>query len=206
MTQRCLCWALGTIVLAVLTASSVAAAGVRGQTIRDLSGSIPVRVLERSVSPKFYRSLLISPVEDWIVVRARVVNAHLSGARVIRSAVDPASDALALKLAGEFRLAGNYSIGQIGATDAVLLHLLIYQLADGMAALSFAHLDSPGGIQMKYWGCARLAVRKHGGDWEEIKGPLSLDGKGWAIRESGTRNNLKMNRIPQTVFYRKDPR
>ncbi|MEY2496068.1 MAG: hypothetical protein QOJ45_2560 [Verrucomicrobiota bacterium] len=38
-------------------------------------------------------------------------------------------------------------------------------------ALSFAHLDEPGGDQADYYGCARLAVLKADGKWTEIKGP-----------------------------------
>lgn len=46
-----------------------------------------------------------------------------------------------------------------------------YQIADGTMALSFAHLDEPGGDQADYYGCARLAVLKADGKWTEIKGP-----------------------------------
>jgi hypothetical protein len=64
-------------------------------------------------------------------------------------------------------------------------------------ALSFAYLDGPGGSQMKYFGCARLAVLKSNGQWDEIKGPETLEGKGWAVRESGIRNNFKLDKTPQ---------
>jgi hypothetical protein len=179
-------------------ASSIAApVPERGRTIKDLSDAIPVRVLQRSISPKFYQSLLISPLDGWIVVRARVSQTHLSGARVIRSSLNGAYDSLALTWANEVRLAGNYSTGQIGPTDSVLMHLLIYHIADGTMALAFPSLDGPGGSQMKYFGSARLAVLKSDGQWTEIKGPPGLQGKGWAVRESGVRNNLKLDRIPQ---------
>ena len=67
-------------------------------------------------------------------------------------------------------------------------------------ALSFAHFDEPGGDQMDYYGCARLAVLKSDGKWTEIKGPESLDGKGMVVRQ-GIKNNLstslKMEGLPQ---------
>jgi len=170
---------------------------VRGRTIRDLSDAIAPRVLQRSISPWFYKSLLVSPIDDWIVVRARLSHTQLSGTRVIRPALDPAYDALALKRANEFRIAGNFSTGALSLTDSVLLHLLIYKIADGTMALSFAYLDGPGGPQMKYFGCARLSVLKSDGRWEEIKGPESLEGKGWAVRESGVRNSFKLDKVPQ---------
>jgi hypothetical protein len=65
---------------------------------------------------------------------------------------------------------------------------MIYQIADGTMALSFAHLDDPGSGQMEYWGSARLAVLKNDGTWTDIKGPESLEGKGWAVRSPGWRS------------------
>ena len=50
-------------------------------------------------------------------------------------------------------------------------------------ALSFAHFDEPGGDQIAYYGCARLAVLKRDGKWVDIKGPDGLEGKGWAVKQ-----------------------
>lgn len=36
---------------------------------------------------------------------------------------------------------------------------------------------------MQYFGCARLAVLKKDGKWIEIKGPDTLQGKGWSVRQ-----------------------
>ena len=151
---------------------------------------IPSRVLQRSISPKFYKSLLISPVQGWIVVRAQLSGTQLSGARVIHSELNGAYDALALKRTDEVVIAGNYTIDRPNVGSSVLLHLLIYQIADGTMALSFAHLDEPGGNQAEYYGCARLAVLKKDGKWIELKGPSGLEGKGWSVRR-GVRNNLE---------------
>ncbi|MEY2519073.1 MAG: hypothetical protein QOF24_832 [Verrucomicrobiota bacterium] len=197
MTRVCLCVLFLGSVAAVWPASSFAAAPVPPRTIRDLADAIAPRVLQRSISPWFYKSLLVSPIDDWVVVRARLAHTRLSGARVIRPALNPKYDAIALQRVNEFQIAGNYSIGEISLTDSVLLHLLIYKIADGTMALSFAYLDGPGGSQMKYFGCARVAVLKSDGRWEEIKGPEGLEGKGWAVRESGVRNSFKMDKVPQ---------
>ena len=169
-----------------------AAAPAKGKLLTDLK-AIPPRVLEKSVSPKFYKSLLISPVEGWVTVRANLSGARLSGARVIRSDLGGAFDAVALKLAREVVIAGNYQIDRPHLGSPVLLHLLIYKIKDGTMALSFAHLDGPGGDQAEYYGCARLAVLKADGKWIEIEGPDS--GKGWVIRRSHKSNleaQLKM--------------
>jgi hypothetical protein len=109
---------------------------------------------------------------------------------VIRSELNGRYDSLALKLADEVLIAGNYSIDRPNLGASVLLHLLIYQIADGTMALSFAHLDEPGGDQADYYGCARLSVLKADGKWTEIKGPPGLQDKGWAVRR-GIKNSIE---------------
>jgi hypothetical protein len=173
--------------VAFLTTSFAAPTSTTGRKLQDMN-VIPTRVLQRSVSPKFYQSLLVSPIQGWIVVRGHLVGTRLSGARVVRSELKGLYDSLALQLASEAVIAGRYSIDRPGTGGSVLLHLLVYQIADGTMVLSFAHLDGPGGDQMEYYGCARLLVLK-AGKWTEIKGPEGLQGKGWAVR-NGTKNDL----------------
>jgi hypothetical protein len=88
-------------------------------------------------------------------------------------------------------IAGYHSIGRPSLGGSVLLHLLIYQIADGTMALSFPHLDEPGSDQNKYFGCARLAGLKSDGRWIDIKGPQTLEGKGWAVRQAGGGNEFR---------------
>jgi hypothetical protein len=152
---------------------------------------IPTRVLQRSISPKFYRSLLVSPVEGWIMVRASLSGTRLTGARVIHSELKGLYDPLAMQLAKEALIAGNYTIDRPNVPSSVLLHVLVYRIADGKMVLSFAHFDHPGGEQMEYYGCARLLTLK-ADKWTEIQGPESLQGKGWAVRQ-GIKNNLNDN-------------
>src|ERR1044072_75546 len=158
------------ILLILLGFVGAAVPGAEGRKLEDIN-VIPTRVLKRSISPKFFQSLLISPIQGWIVVRAHLAGAHLSGMRVIHSELGGAYDSLALKLAKEQLIAGYQSTDRPNRAPSVLLHLMIYQIADGTMALSFAHLDEPGGDQMEYWGCARLAVLKSDGTWTDIKGP-----------------------------------
>jgi len=151
---------------------------------------IPKRVLERTVNPRFFNSLVISPVEGWIVVRANLSGTKLTGARIIRSELGGLYDPLALELAKEATIAGNYAIERPSLTSSVLLHLLVYKIADGTMVLSFTHFDHPGGDQMQYWGSSRLLTLK-ANKWTEIMGPASL-GKGFTVRQ-GTKNNLVDN-------------
>jgi hypothetical protein len=110
--------------------------------------------------------------------------------RVIRSELNGAYDDLALKLAKEAQIAGYYSVERPYYGGSVLLHLLVYQIADGTMVLSFPTFEEPGGDQMEYWGCARLAVLKRDGKWTEIEGPAELHGKGWGVRQ-GDKNKMK---------------
>jgi hypothetical protein len=173
----------------VSNGNGAAVAPAKGQMLGDLR-VIPARVLEKSISRKFYKTLLISPVEGWTTVRATLSGSRLSGARIVRSDLGGTYDALALQRANEVIIAGNYRMDRPHLGSSVLLHLLIYKIADGTLALSFAHLDEPGGNQAEYYGCARLAVLKADGKWTEIEGPQGPDGKGWLVRH-GFKNNLE---------------
>jgi hypothetical protein len=191
-------WLTILAVISFLHPAVGAAPSSKGKTITELK-VIPARVLQRSISPKFYKSLLVSPVEGWTTVRAQLSGSRLSGMRVVKSDLNGSYDSLALKLASEVRLSGGFSTERPRTAPSVLLHLLIYQIADGTMALSFAHFDEPGGDQMAYYGCAKLAVLKSDGKWTEIKGPEGLDGKGWAVKQGPNRNSdaLRIEMKPQ---------
>lgn len=153
------------------------------RTISNVS-SIPQRVLKRSISPKFYQSLLISPIQGCVTVRAQLVGTHLSGMRVVHSELGGAYDSLALERAKAITISGYYALDRLNQTGNVLVHLLIYEIADGTMALSFAQLDEPGGDQQDYYGCAVLAVQKRDGRWTEIKSVESLQEKGLVLRNT----------------------
>ncbi|MFN2623795.1 MAG: hypothetical protein ABR611_13235, partial [Chthoniobacterales bacterium] len=77
------------------------------------------------------------------------VGTKLTGARIIRSELGGLYDRLALELAKEATIAGNYTIERPNLTSSVLLHVLVYKIADGRMVLSFTHFDPPGGDQMR---------------------------------------------------------
>jgi hypothetical protein len=153
------------------------------RTIANVS-SIPPRVLQRSISPKFYKSLLISPISGCVIVRAQLAGTRLSGMKVVHSELNGAYDSLALERANALTISGYSALDKLNPTANVLVHLLIYQIADGTMALSFAQLDEPGGDQQEYFGCAVLAVKKSDGKWTEIKAIDNLQTKGLAIRKN----------------------
>ncbi|MFZ1218087.1 MAG: hypothetical protein WAO00_02285 [Chthoniobacterales bacterium] len=161
-------------------APAAAPAAAQGRRIQDLN-VISTKVLKRSISPRFYKSLSVSPIDGWIIVRGSLVNTRLGGTRIVRSELNGIYDQLALKFADDLEIvAGTGEASRLGG-GSVLLHLLVYHTADGTMLLSFPTFDIPGGDQMFYWGCARLAVIKHDGRWVEIEGPDGLHGRGWAV-------------------------
>jgi hypothetical protein len=192
-------WLTILVLVSFLCPAVASETSSKGRTISELN-VIPKRVLQRSISAKFYKSLLISPVEGWITVRGQLAGTHLSGMRIVKSDLGGAYDALALKLASEVRLGGQLTTERPNTMPSVLLHLLIYKIADGTMALSFAHFDEPGGDQMAYYGCAKLAVLKSDGRWTQIDGPASL-GTGWTVRQGpkNTADTLRMETMSKAA-------
>lgn len=185
---------LGCLVPAVLAARPA----VRERTIKDLSGTIPLELFQRSVGPKFYRSLLASPLDDWSTVRAQVSGRRLTHPRVIRPAANPAYNSLALKNASRLALAANERSKGFRPGDSALMHLLVYKIADGFMAVSFAHPEVAADQPMKNFGHIRLSVRTKEGPWTEIKASETRR-KRSPIHEYGRRLN-RMDRMPMDVI------
>jgi len=122
--------------------TDAAESSVKGRTLTDIN-VVPTRVLQNSVSPKFYKSLLVSPLEGLITVRGQISGARIVGAKVIRSELSGLFDPLAMQLAKEAEIAGNFTLDRPNIPASVLLHCLVYKIADGTMVLSFAHFDGP---------------------------------------------------------------
>ena len=191
----------GVLLLAVLAgwfppASLAARSHERPKTIRDLSGPLPLELFQRSVPAKFYQSLLVSPLEDWSIVRAQVIGTRFSGARIIRSAANPAYDALALKFANELPLVANERSRRTGQRDSALMHLWIYKIADGVMAVSFSYPEAFAGPQTRNVGTVRLSVATVEGRWTEITSREMREDKRWSLRQRDGRRLHRMDRMP----------
>lgn len=128
--------------------------------------------LRRTVGAKLYRSLLISPVEGWIIVRGQLGNDRLIGPIITHSELGGLYDSLALDLARNLRILDYTQSETPGAARTVLVNLVIYQIADTKMAISFGHFAEPGGSQLRYSGAAWIAVLKEN-KWVSIE-PLGL--------------------------------
>src|SRR6476646_1137554 len=152
---------LGFISLVLVNAQFAAA-----RSISDIPSA--KESLLRIVSPKFYRSLLVSPVEGWIVVRGDLLNDHLVGGRIVRSEMGGSYDRLALDLAKNLQIIDNTRADMSSRARSVIVDLLLYNIADGTMAISFAHFDDAGGNQLRYSGAAWMAVLR-GDKWVTIE-------------------------------------
>lgn len=161
---------------------------VKGRTISEVNLISP-RVLKRSISPKFYQTLLISPIDGLIVVRAQLSGTKLYGARIIRSDLGGRFDEVALQAARGMTITGDFKTDTQIKMSTVRLHLLIYEIADGTMALYYATIERAGGDQEDYFGSAKLAVLKKDGSWTEILGPKNL--RNLAVRDPSNRNNFR---------------
>ncbi|MGI8435315.1 MAG: hypothetical protein ACR2NX_00175 [Chthoniobacterales bacterium] len=156
--------------------------------IQDIN-AIPTRVLRRMISPKFYDTLLVSPIKGWVAVRGELVGTKVFGARIARSELNGKYDALALERMKGIKIQGNFTTGS-NTRKNVLLHLLVYDTADGTMALSFATLEGPGSDQLLYWGCTKLEILKQDGRWVEVQGPEGLQGKGMVVQSADFDQNI----------------
>jgi hypothetical protein len=150
----------------------MAFAPLHAETRQRFLSDIPAarESLLRIVSPRFYKTLLISPVEGWIVVRGQLfTGTRMSGARIIHSELGGAYDKLALDLANNLVVIGYPHVELEEMAPTILLHVLTYKIKDGRLAISFAHFDTAGGSQMRYYGCAWMAVEKSNHLWETIE-------------------------------------
>jgi len=179
------------------------------------SGALPPRRLPdipgasesllRMVNPRFYQTLLISPVTGWIVARGQLASGtHVFGARVIHSELGGAYDQLALDLARNLQVIGypHLELGDI--TPTILVHVLIYEIKDGRLAVSFAHFDTAGGSQMRYYGCAWMAVEKPNHLWETID-PKNLqpnEPRGPRTYALAVESAIARQRLPRAVGSR----
>ena len=195
----------GGLLLALGLSLFITAHSSQARSIKDIPAA--KEALLRIVSPKFYRSLTISPVNSWVVVRGELVNDHLRGTRIVRSEGGGDYGKLAQELANNLQIVDLTRVDRLTSRRSVLVHLLVYEIADGTMAISFAHFEGPGGNQFRYSGAAWMGVRK-GDSWvpidprqlapHERRGPRTYT---LAVEPANSARSLQGNgRPPPTMF------
>jgi hypothetical protein len=95
--------------------------------------------LKGSLSPKLYKSLIISPVTAWVVAQAPVGEG--AQPKIVRSDAGGAFDKLALEMAKGWSSVGYDTTESRTQRPLLMVHLLIYKIADGLMAVNFSHND-----------------------------------------------------------------
>ena len=119
-------------------AAPPAAPPANAPTIRNLPG-FPLAHLKMSVSPRLYKSLIISPVTAWIVAQAPAVQG--AEAKIVRSDAGGVFDNLAKEMAKGWSLVGYDTTESRTQRPLTMVHLVIYKLPDGLMAVNFSHND-----------------------------------------------------------------
>lgn len=136
-----------------------------GPTIRDLR-DFPIAHLRFNLAPKLYKSLSISPVMAWVVAQISTVPG--TEPKIIRSDAGGKFDKFAIELAKGWNLQ-NYDTTESRTHRPTLnVHLLVYQIADGIMAVNFSHND-----EAFYAGYQRSDVWVgvwQGGKWTTVGG------------------------------------
>ena len=127
------------------------------------------------------------------MVRGQSPEYSMFWARVIHSELGGTYDEPALDLAKNLVVIGYPHVELGDITPAILVHVLIYQIKDAKLTISFAHFDTAGGSQMRYYGCALMAVQKPNHLWETID-PRNLQPNELRVARAPTRCRRKPNR------------
>lgn len=108
------------------------------RTIRNLS-DFPLATLKLSLSPRLYKSLMISPLTAWVVVQVTRTGAP---PKVIHSDAGGAFDSLALAMAKGWQPTRYDTTESRAQRVSLNVHLLAYKLADSsLLVVNFAHND-----------------------------------------------------------------
>ena len=108
------------------------------RTIRNLPGFLLAH-LKMSLSPRLYKSLLISPLTAWVV--AQEPPGEGIEAKIVRSDAGGLFDKLAQEMAKGWGSVGYDTTESRTHRPSSKVHLLIYKLPDGLLAVNFAHND-----------------------------------------------------------------
>ena len=108
------------------------------RTIRNLP-DFPLAHLKMSLSPKLYKSLIISPLTAWVVAQAPAGEG--TEPKIVRSDAGGVFDKLALEMAKGWGSVAYDTTESRTQRPSLMVHLLIYKIVDGLMAVNFSHND-----------------------------------------------------------------
>lgn len=129
---------LSLLVVLQSVAAAPPAPPSNARTIRNLP-DFPLAHLKMSINSKLYKSLSISPLTAWIVVQAPA--GGVGEPKIVRSDAGGVFDKLALEMAKGWGSVGYDTTESRTHSPSLMVHLLIYKIADGLMAVNFSHND-----------------------------------------------------------------
>ncbi len=108
------------------------------RTIRSLP-DFPLNHLKMSLSPRLFKSLCISPVTAWVVAQAP--SGGGTEPKIVRSDAGGDFDKMALEMAKGWAPVGFNTTESRTHSPTLMVHLLVYKIADGLMAVNFSHND-----------------------------------------------------------------
>lgn len=144
--------------------SPAPSAGIR--TINNIP-NFPKQSLRAGVSRQIYRSLEVSPIACWLVARTELHGGHSGNAKIIHSEGNGAYDEMIIQMANGYSVSGQDVTESRLSSDTLTVHLLIYQIRDGMMGVCFSHSDDARYLGYKQSGVAWMGILK-GGKWTTI--------------------------------------
>jgi hypothetical protein len=128
------------LLIAMLTVAASSPGNIR--TI-EKNPSLQSRVLQSVLTPAFYKQLIGTPIDGWVIARGRLVDSGLDGMKIVQSEGD--YDALALKLASKIKLPSIPSTGSSISQHPARLDLLIYNIQNRKIAVCLISLEDRNG-------------------------------------------------------------
>ncbi|MFL6543373.1 MAG: hypothetical protein ACJ8I9_09405 [Chthoniobacterales bacterium] len=108
-----------------------------GPTINQLPG-FPVAQLRFNLAPKLYKAISISPVMAWVIAQT---GPAMPQPKIARSDAGGKFDHLAIALAKEWSMQNYDTTNSRTHNPTLNVHLLVFQIADGIMAVNFSHND-----------------------------------------------------------------
>jgi hypothetical protein len=156
----------------LLVATSVSFAApppVPARRMKDLRG-FPLVEARRMLPKDLDRSLEVSPVETWVVARARLYSSKPAEIKITHEEGDGTYDELIKAVANLYRTSGGESTESRVEQDTLTFNLLIFAIKDGKMAILIPHSDDSRYEGYHQTGDAWIGIYKNG-KWTQVSHP-----------------------------------
>ena len=169
MKIKVLFFLLAISVSSTFAAPPPPAAPAPARRMKDLRG-FPLRDARRMLPKGLDRSLEISPIEAYVVARARIYSQKPAETKIIHEEADGAYDQLITAIASNYRMSGFETTESRIAEDTLTFHLIVFGIKDGKLAVLIPHSDDARLEGYRQYGDAWIGILKNG-TWTRVNHP-----------------------------------